>query len=63
MCGEENLNYSPYEAMAPPMGLKPMRMCISFPLFQLGHAKKGKKIHMTRIGLNYLDFQSEIRES
>lgn len=43
MCGEENLNYSRCEAMAPPMELEPMRMCLSFPLFQLGHAKKKKK--------------------
>ena len=40
MRGQENLNYSACEAMAPPSGLEPLRMCPSFPLFQLGHARK-----------------------
>lgn len=42
MCGEEDLNYSPCEAMAPPMEPKPMRMSFSFPLFQLGCNMPGK---------------------
>lgn len=45
---EENLNYSACEAMAPPSELEPVRMCSSFPLFQLGRARE--KLYSTRAG-------------
>lgn len=43
ICGGGNLNYSRNEAMASTVELEPLRMRSSFPLFQLGHAKKEKK--------------------
>ena len=47
MCGGEDSNYSPCEAMAPPMEPEPMRMCFSFPLFQLGFKHARKKLYST----------------
>lgn len=41
MRGEDYANYkSPCAAMAPPSELGAMRMCLPFPLFQLGSCQK-----------------------
>lgn len=48
MCGEENLNYSPCKAMAPPLGegaIKPARKRGPFPLFHLNCAKNKNPPH------------------
>lgn len=56
MSGEENLNYTPCEAMAPPLELEPVRMCLFFSVISTWSCQKKKKekktlLHMTRIEL------------
>lgn len=43
MCGEENLNYSPCESMAPPMEPKPMRMFLFFSVISTWPCQEREK--------------------